>query len=145
MHVISDCGWSCSVIQLFSWKIHVNGLVTSLFNFCNSEKIIDLAYLYNRSLLWLLQSGSSQACVKDHLEKKTNCLQRPLQKTKIPHIKKCYTRAISEVMYIVNVIILAYSVLLTSKAVYHRKRQPWSVWAELNLMMHNSCMPVRTC
>ena len=38
----------------------------------------------------------------------------------------------------VNVIILAYCMLFTSKAVYHRKHQPKGVWTELISMMHNS-------
>ena len=45
----------------------------------------------------------------------------------------------------VNAIILAYSILFTSKAVYHRKRQPQGVRIELISMMHNSRMRVRTC
>ena len=45
----------------------------------------------------------------------------------------------------VNVIILVYSMSFTSKAVYHRKRQPLGVRTELISMMHNSHMHVRTC
>ena len=44
-----------------------------------------------------------------------------------------------------NTIILAYTILLTSKVTYHLKCQPLDIWTQLLLMIHNSRIHVHTC